>query len=82
MKTAAIYKETFYVWCAPDGAMQLTLIGPDLPSCLAIPKVLKGVQSIKEMKSKGFYIQKIEVTIKPINDVDAIFIADTLKQWS
>jgi hypothetical protein len=81
MKTAAIYKETWYVWCAPDGTMQLSLIGPDLPSCLAIPKVLKGVQSIKEMKKQGFYIQKIEVTINPINDVDSVFIADTPKHW-
>lgn len=82
MKTEAIYKQTFYVWCAPDGSMQLSLIGPDLPTCLAIPKVFSGVKSIKEMKSKGFYIQKVEVTIKPINDVDSVFIAETLKKWS
>lgn len=81
MRTEPIYKETFYVWCAPDGAMQLSLIGTDLASCLAIPKVLNGVQSVKELKAKGFYIQKVLVSIAPIEDAEKFEIENALKKW-
>lgn len=81
MKTEPIYNEIFYVWCAPDGSMQLSLIGPDLATCLAVPKVLNGAQSVKELKAKGFYIQKVNVSITPIEDAEKIEIANALKKW-
>lgn len=66
MRVEPIVNEIFYAWVAPDGTIQLTLIGIDIPTCLALAKLWhkKGLgQSIHELKQKGFTIENINVTM-------------------
>ena len=61
-----IIEEDFFVWVAPDGNMQLSLLAPDIPMCLAVARLFhtKGLaQSPHEMKLKGFRMEKVKVTI-------------------
>jgi len=65
-KIEEIIDEEFYVWVAPDGNMQLSLLAPDYIMCEAIAKVFhKGGmgQSPHQMKLQGYTIQKVKITI-------------------
>lgn len=69
-----IINEEFYVWVAPDGTMQLTLMATDLPTCLAIAKLWHKAglgKSPHEMRMNGFTIEKVRVTIVPDNKIEA-----------
>ncbi len=65
-KLQPILNEEFYVWVAPDGNMQLTLLAPDPVTCAAMAKLLSKTgftKSPHEMKLNGFTMQKVKVTI-------------------
>lgn len=69
-----IINEEFHVWVAPDGTIQLTLLAPDLPTCMAVAKLWhkKGLgKSPHEMKMSGFTIQKVRVTIVPDKNIES-----------
>ncbi len=64
-----ITNEEFYVWVAPDGSMQLSLLATEHTTCLAITKLFheNGIgQSAHEMREKGFTIEKVNVTIQKL----------------
>lgn len=64
-----ILNETYYAWIAPDGEVQIATIAIDPVMCLAFTRLLhkaKMGQSPHEMKLKGFSIQPVNLTIKPV----------------
>ncbi|KKN74629.1 hypothetical protein LCGC14_0388310 [marine sediment metagenome] len=66
MEIEQIVNEDFYVWVAPDGNMQLTLLAPDETTCEAVAKLFhkSGIgQSPHQMRLKGYDIKKVKVTI-------------------
>jgi len=66
MNIEEIVEEEFYVWIAPDGAVQFATLAEDEPACWAIAKLLakQGIgHSPHAMRQKGFSIEKVEVTI-------------------
>lgn len=58
--------EPLYAWIAPDGEVQLTLIGPDPMSVMAMTDVLASQtvgKNSNALKEKGYEIQPILLTI-------------------
>jgi hypothetical protein len=69
-----IIDEQFYVWVAPDGTMQLTLLAEDEPTCMAVAKLLHKSgfsKSPHEMRLRGFTIQPVKLTIVPNQKIEA-----------
>lgn len=77
MKLEEIQSEEFYVLCAPDGAMQLTTLSPDFPTCVGMIKLLhkSGVsKSFHQMVNiDGYKILPVKVTIIQDGDENKAF---------
>lgn len=80
-----IVNEEFFVWVAPDGSMQLSLIAPDYATCMAIAKLSHKYgmsQSVFEMRRKGFTIEKVKVNIIPTGEDVPQFKMESAKKFS
>lgn len=68
MKIEEMHEEIMFALFAPDGAIQLMTLAPDVVSCIAQIKVMhkRGLcQSFHELiKVKGFEILPVIVTIR------------------
>lgn len=79
-----ILNEVFFTWIAPDGGIQIGMTAPDAATCVAYAKLLstkKLSQSPYELRMKGFFMQKVKVTIEPIYDDESDFVNESLKEF-
>lgn len=66
MKIEEVKNESMYCLFAPDGTWQGMTLAPDLPTCMAVIKMLhksKMGKSLHELKLKGYEILPIKITI-------------------